>query len=138
MTKKAELTVDRLVAETANIAFLDPQDCFDRNGNILPIQEWPESHRRALAGLDVKFRPDVCPECGKKINREIVKIKFWDKNQAISHGMRYHGAFKDRVTIDFDEQVEIHYKVLKKIATPQQLEEYKRLIAEEMARGGKG
>lgn len=51
--RKLEVTVERIALETARIAFFDPRELFDDDGNPIPIGDLPEDVARAIAGVDV-------------------------------------------------------------------------------------
>jgi len=51
--RKFDVSEERIIQEAACIAFLDPIDLFDNDGNVRPIADMPEEVRRTIAGLDV-------------------------------------------------------------------------------------
>ena len=53
LTDKYEITVDRVLRECAYIAFQDPANLFDKNGNLKEIPELEESTRRAIDRIEV-------------------------------------------------------------------------------------
>jgi len=50
----ALVTVKEVVNEFRNVAFLDPADFYDADGNLLPVPQMPERARRALLGFEVE------------------------------------------------------------------------------------
>lgn len=52
LLSRNEVTVERVVNELAHLAFLDPAQFFDDEGNLLPIHLMPAEARRAVAGFD--------------------------------------------------------------------------------------
>lgn len=70
--EQAMVNEQHILTELAHSAFLDPAQLFDENGNLLPIQDMPETARRALAALDVEVTvvgrgDDAEPVTTKKI-----------------------------------------------------------------------
>jgi hypothetical protein len=78
--KLADITVNRTVNEVARVAYVDPGNCFDEHGNLLPIHEWDEDTRRALAGFDVELRIEGKGEDARTVT--VLKPRFWNKNEA--------------------------------------------------------
>lgn len=52
-----EVSPDRVLVELARIAFFDPLDLLDDQGELKPLSQIPAHARRAIAGLDVKVTP---------------------------------------------------------------------------------
>lgn len=91
--ERADVTVDRIVAELAKIAFSDPRDLFDADGRLKPLSELTDNAAASLAGID------VVQAGGEDLPLEIRKIKRWDKTKAIELLGRYLGMFKDKVEV---------------------------------------
>ena len=91
----SEVTVERAVREAACIAFLNPQDFYDEDGNLLAINKMPESAARALAGLEVEeaFERD---ERGVMVpsGALLKKIKFAPKLPALDLLARHLGMLQ--------------------------------------------
>jgi hypothetical protein len=79
--KEAELSIERVLEEIRNSAFIDPIELFDADGNLRAMNDIPEHARRAIAAFVVQ--PD-----GK------VRVKFCDKLVALEKLMRFLGAFE--------------------------------------------
>lgn len=54
--KKTEVTAQRVLEELACIAFLDPGEMYDEDGNLKHIRDMPERVRRAIASMEVDRR----------------------------------------------------------------------------------
>lgn len=68
---KLEVTVQRIVQETARIAFFDMRNLVDDDGNAIPLQELDEDTARALNGMDIE---ELYADKGK--DREaVVRVK---------------------------------------------------------------
>lgn len=92
IAKKCEITTERVLKEYAKIAFLDPQQLFDDDGNLLPIQEIPKEVAAAIGGLDVSQRQRQGGE--EELWETIKKIKLIDKKGALDSLARYLGLFE--------------------------------------------
>jgi len=76
--KRAEISRARIMEEYAKVAFLDPRQFFDKDGNLIPVHDLDEDVSAALGGIDVLHR--------KTTSGEIIttkKIKFLDKKGAL-------------------------------------------------------
>jgi phage terminase small subunit len=91
LTTRIEMKAERVVAEVAAIALADPKDAYDANGELLPINEWPEALRRAVAGFEVEERSIQGVPTGRV---RTTKVKFWNKTQALELAMRYLRLFE--------------------------------------------
>lgn len=102
MAKRAErtqITADRVLVELARIAFLDPADLFDANGNPRPIADIPEHARRAIIGCDVVQLYEGAGQTRKQ-DGEVRKIRLADKVRALELLGRHLGIIRDRVEVD--------------------------------------
>ena len=94
VANRAEVTVERVVRELGRIAFVDPAQFFDQQGNLLPISKMPEDCRRAIAALDIEelFARD---ENGKMRPSGLVKkLKFAAKIPALDLLARHLGMLQ--------------------------------------------
>jgi phage terminase small subunit len=91
----SQVTVDRVLREAACIAFLDPRDFYDEDGNLRAINEMPESAARAVAGFEVEeaFERD---ERGKMAPSGALlrKIRFAPKTPALDLLARHLGMLQ--------------------------------------------
>lgn len=51
--KKYDVTIESIVQELACIAYVDPEDYYDDEGNLIPIKDLPENARRAIQSFEV-------------------------------------------------------------------------------------
>ena len=84
--KRNEITVDRIIAEYATIAFLDPSRIFDDDGNCLPLEQIDKASRRAIARI-------ITQEIGSGDNKvgEIKQAITYDKIKALDSLCRVLG-----------------------------------------------
>jgi phage terminase small subunit len=54
--RRNEVTVDRVIAEYAKLAFLDIRKAFDGDGNLKPIHEMDDDTAAAIAGIEVDVK----------------------------------------------------------------------------------
>lgn len=52
--RAADVSVEKIARELTRVAFFDPREIFDEDGNPIPINELPEDAARVIAGLDVE------------------------------------------------------------------------------------
>lgn len=120
--ERTQVTQDRVVAEYAKLAFLDPRKFFDDDGGLIPIHELPADVAAALAGVDVVESRVGTDEDGKPIFAPVRKIKFADKRGSLDSLARHLGMFTDRV--EHSGSLDHYVRAL----TPEQVaEELKRL-----------
>lgn len=94
---KTRATVERVWEEISYQAFLDPAVFYDENGDVLPMNEIPESARRALTGMKVKT--GTIGEDGEFTERE---LKYANKDAALEKMMRLHRMVDNDKTFVID------------------------------------
>lgn len=96
LSERTQITQERVLAEYAKIAFLDPRKLFNDDGQIKPISELDDDVAAAIGGIDVIVSPsdgeDKEPDFTKK-------IKLIDKKGALDSIARHLGMFKDKVEL---------------------------------------
>lgn len=95
--KRTEITQDRVLAEYAKLAFLDPRRFYDQNGGLIPVPLLPADVAAALSGMDVTVERSN-GEDGPTF-ADVKKIKFVDKKGALDSVARHLGMFNDKVAI---------------------------------------
>lgn len=125
--RAADVTVEKIARELARIAFFDPRDLFDDDGNPLPISDLSEDTARVLAGLDVEDLFDR-DEDGRRLKVGTVKkYKIANKLTALEVLAKWKRMLVDRVETgapgDFskmsDEEVEAEAREALEIAVKQ-------------------
>lgn len=86
-------SIERVVRELCDIALTDPISIFDAQDNLLPIREWPEDMRRALAGIEVLEEFEGRGKDRKSIG-VTKKVKFWDKGMALERIAKVKGYMR--------------------------------------------
>lgn len=97
--KRHEITVDRVLAEYAKLAFLDIRKAFDESGTLKPIHELDDETAAAIAGLDIVENAgnmEISGEGVRHIPTVTKKIKLSDKKGALDSLARHLGMFVDR------------------------------------------
>lgn len=81
--KRAEVSADRVLQESARLAFLDIRQLYEDDGTLKPVSQWPAEVAAAVASIEsVQQYADVG---GKKIPVGIAKkIRLWDKPGALT------------------------------------------------------
>jgi len=98
--KRTLITADRVLAELYEIAMADISDAFDEDNNLKPMNQIPESLRRAICGIEVFEEFAGFGEEREKIG-ETKKIKFWDKGKALEALAKHLKLLVDRHEVEF-------------------------------------
>lgn len=95
-SEKLGITAERVLAEIAKLAFLDPRKFYDDNGNLKPVTELDDETAACLAGVEVYEEFE-----GRGDDREHVgqtkKIKFTDKGINLERLGKHLKLFTDKV-----------------------------------------
>ncbi len=76
-----ELSTERLMRETARIAFSDPRKIMNADGSIKMPHELDEDTAAAVASFEISFDGGI-------------KYKFWPKNPAVDMGHKIKGSYE--------------------------------------------
>lgn len=95
LQEKTGITQERVLAEYAKIAFMDPRKFFTPEGNLIPIHELDDDTAAALAGMDVVENRGE----GGAVVDYTKKIKISDKKGALDSIARTLGMFIDKSEI---------------------------------------
>ena len=87
---------DRVFREMARIAFADPSLVFDKDGNLLPLKDWPPSMKRSLAGIEVVKRNLTS---GDGEIDQVLKVKFWDKPKVLEQMAKVLQMFVEKTEV---------------------------------------
>lgn len=90
--QRTEITQDRVIRETAKLAFFDVRKMFDKEGKPLDISKLDDDTAAALVGIDVQ---DVYEDSGdgKEFVGYIKKYKMADKLKALELLGKHTGAW---------------------------------------------
>lgn len=86
---------ERILQEYAKLAFLDPRQFYDADGNLLPIHELPPDVAAAITGMDVQIRRDSSGQ----LQSATAKLKLADKKGALDSLSRTLGLFTDKLDV---------------------------------------
>lgn len=91
-SKRTKITQDKVLKEYAKLAFLDPRQFYNENGDLLAVPDLPKDVAAALSGMDVitSFNKD-----SESVDT-IKKIKFSDKKAALDSVAKHLGMFSDK------------------------------------------
>lgn len=92
----ADITQERILQEIANIAFLDPAELFDDNGNVLPVHSMKPYVRRTLGSMEITTEYEGKGESKKEVGYTN-KIKFLDKKSSLELLMKNKGMLTEKV-----------------------------------------
>lgn len=98
LTKKAEITAERVIAELGKLAFLDIRKAFHEDGNLKPIHEIDDDTSAAISGLEVESIYGGRGEDRDNIGT-IKKIKLSDKRGALDSLAKILGMVTDKLDV---------------------------------------
>jgi phage terminase small subunit len=99
LQEKTGITQERVLAEYAKLAFLDPRRFYDDGGALIPVHSLPADVAAALAGMEVTVARSGTDEDGKPEYEDVKKIKFIDKKGALDSIARHLGMFVDKTEL---------------------------------------
>lgn len=94
LSKKTEITQERVLQEYARLAFFDPRKIFDSTGAPKPIHELDDDTAAAIVGLDVVQVGNAEVGVG-----DVLKYKLADKKGALDSVARHLGMFNDKLDL---------------------------------------
>lgn len=94
LSKRTEITQDRVLQEYARLAFLDPRKLFHSTGSPKPIHELDDDTAAAIVGLDVVQVGNAEVGVG-----DVLKYKLADKKGALDSVARHLGMFNDKLDL---------------------------------------
>lgn len=120
--QRTEITQDRVIRETAKLAFFDIRKMFDKNGKPLDISELDDDTAAALVGLDVQ---DVY-DSDKDYVGFIKKYKMADKLKALELLGKHTGAFEkqDAQTAALETAMRALADIIEKPAQNRNIEDF--------------
>ena len=110
-SKRTEITQDRVLLEIARLAFNDARKAFDDNGNLLPIQEWPDDVAAAISSIKVTEIIDKNKNDEDEIETYLKEIKFWDKGKQIELAAKHLNMLKENMNVNLSGEVDNHWTV---------------------------
>lgn len=97
---KVEVSVERVLAEIARLAFFDPRKLFDDDGKPIHVSQLDDDTAAAIAGLDIVTQGNQ--EIGFA---EVLKVKLADKSRNLELLGKYLKMFVERVEHTGEVQV---------------------------------
>jgi phage terminase small subunit len=89
----SRVTAPNVLAELSAIVFSDPGDLFDDENRLRPMRTMPRNVRAAISSIEVERRhADGRGADGETY--DVIKIKWWNKNNAIENMMKHLGLFE--------------------------------------------
>ena len=108
---------ERVLQELCHIAYLDPAELFDGEGNLLPIDQMPERVRRTIGGIDVTYKDATKYTPASKT----IRIKIIDKLEALKLLGMYLRMFQERPVVPDDQDLFLgHDEIVKLIEAQRQ------------------
>lgn len=95
--ERAEIDIQRTLAELGRVGFSDIRKAFTPGGAILPPEEWDDDFAASVAGVEVVTRPTgEKDENGLTVVEHVHKFRLWDKNSALEKIAKHLGMFVER------------------------------------------
>ena len=104
--KKAVLTLELLDQEIAKLAFADIRKLYDGDGNLLPVNQWPDDAAATVASIEsveeIEGRGDE-----RRVTGMLKKLKVWDKVSALTLAAKRLGAISDSKNVNVNVSLEV-------------------------------
>jgi phage terminase small subunit len=95
VSKKLEISRERVLKEYARIAFADIRDMYDQNSRLIPPKDLSDDAAAALAGMEV-FEEFGFDKSGERVHiGDTKKVKLWDKLKALDSLGKHIGLFEE-------------------------------------------
>lgn len=98
----AGLTASRVLEELRRLAFQDPRNLWDAQGNLKPLHELTDAQAAAVAGVEVIIKN---AEAGDGKTDRVHKIKMWDKPKALEMLAKHFSLLTDVLHVSGDADV---------------------------------
>ena len=103
----------KIFRELMNVATSDIRRLYDSQGNILPLDDWPEDIARCVGSIKQKVVTTG------RTTKKSLEIKLWNKNPALENLARVIGLLKTDVSISLsDNGGSIYFPLPKEIGAP--------------------
>lgn len=125
--KRVDISLDRVLEEIASLAFFNPKDLYDAEGNIIPIHQLPREVAAAISSVKAIVRKSDDGD----ISTKTLEFRQWNKNQALELFMRHYGALNDKMTMNVNENrtvtVRLQIDQVRENLTPDEIKQLLRL-----------
>jgi phage terminase small subunit len=99
VANRLEITAERVLRETARLAFSDPRKFFNADGTLRPITDLDDDAAAALASFESVQK--AIPG-GEGETEEVRKFKIWDKPAALGMLGRHLKLFTEKLEVSGD------------------------------------
>jgi phage terminase small subunit len=99
IASRLEITAERVLRETARLAFSDPRKFFNADGSLKPITELDDDTAAALASFE---SVEKAVPGGEGATEQIRKFKVWDKAAALGLLGRHLKLFTEKLEVSGD------------------------------------
>jgi phage terminase small subunit len=97
LQKRTEVTIDRVINELSKSGFMDIREAYDNDGNLLPVDQLPDSIAACVVGVDVT---ETWIGKGKNAQKVVTtKLKLMDKKGSLQLIGQHLGAFPANVKV---------------------------------------
>jgi hypothetical protein len=81
----------------AYIADFDPRELYDEHGALKHPKDWPEHVAKCISGMEVAKKNLTA---GDGITDDVVKLKFWSKDDALGLFMKHLGLLTEKLDVN--------------------------------------
>lgn len=89
----------RLLRESARIAYSDVRQLMDAQGHLLPVRAWSDAAAAAVSSVKVVKHNEVA---GDGQQEQAIEVKLWDKLRSLELLFRHLGMLRDRLELSAD------------------------------------
>lgn len=94
--EKLEITAERVLQELAKLAYFDPKNLYDKDGNRIPVHLLDDLTRAAVAAVEDETQASETEDGTRTVTRR-QRVKMAEKGANLERLGKYLGLFKDRV-----------------------------------------
>lgn len=112
LTKKMNITQERVLQEMARIAFGDVRKLYNDYGGLKNIQDMDDDTAATIQSIESFEEYDGYGNDREKIG-DTKKVKLYSKEKALDMLGKYFGMFKEKIEIEQDKPFEVNISVKK-------------------------
>ena len=103
----------KVFRELMNLATSDIRQLYDKNGNLLPLEKWPEQIAKCVSSVK-----QTITKIGKG-EKKTLEVKLWNKNQALENLARVVGLLRPDLNILVpDSTGSLYFPLPKEVGEP--------------------
>ena len=97
-SRRSSIDSDRIIAELAELGFVNTSFIFNADGTVISPKEWPENMARAVKAYEVEETFEFIG--GQRVWTGYIKrVQFWDKTKCLELMGKHVGMFVEKVDV---------------------------------------